>query len=277
MRKPAIFATFILLLFAFSVNAKSLATITIGDKFAAGYTAQLRRELSKQFTLVDEDLAAAAFASFKFATASNLSVAEASAAGEAMGCDAFIIINAGTIRRTSFEKPVYFESYASIFVVDTRTGRLLKWLRPYVETSTEEDGLPGLFKTLEITAGEIARVFQDARADDGTFERSTIEVLPDAPEKGLRAPIPYSRIKPLYTDAAEKLGIAATVEILVDIDAAGKILGTKIVRWAGYGLDESVEDAVRKMNWRPAFRNGKPLEMRVLLRYNFKRLELPRN
>ena len=64
MRKPAIFATFILLLFAFSVNAKSLATITIGDKFAAGYTAQLRRELSKQFTLVDEDLAAAAFASF---------------------------------------------------------------------------------------------------------------------------------------------------------------------------------------------------------------------
>jgi len=277
MRRTAILSTFFLLIFAFAANAKSLATITIGDKTAADYSVVLRRALSKNFTLVDEDLAAAAFASFKFATPANLSISEASAAGEAMGCDAFLLISAGTIRRTSFEKPVYFESYASIFVVDTRSGRLLKWLRPYIETPAEEDGLPGLLKTLDTVAGEITRAIQDERVVDEAFERSTIEVLPDTSEKGLRSPIPYSRIKPLYTDAAEKLGIAATVEILVDIDAAGKILGTKIVRWAGYGLDKSVEDAVRKMNWRPAYRSGKPVEMRVLLRYNFKRLELPRS
>ena len=64
--------------------------------------------------------------------------------------------------------------------------------------------------------------------------------------------------------------IAATVDVLVDISKKGEILNTEIVRWAGYGLDESVEKTVREMNWRAADRNGKSLVMRVLLRYNFK-------
>jgi hypothetical protein len=34
-----------------------------------------------------------------------------------------------------------------------------------------------------------------------------------------------------------------------------------------------VTDAVRAMNWRPAMRGGKPLPMRVLLRYNFTKVE----
>ena len=277
MRTPAILSTLFVLIFAFAADAKCLATITIGDGIATQYAEKLRAKLGEKFSLVDEDLAAAAFAAFKFATPTNLSLAEASAAGEAMGCDAFIIVNAGVIRRSSFDIEVYFEAYASLFIVDTRTGRLLKWLRPYIETPAEKDGLPGLLLNLDETATEIGRAIRDGRAVDDTFERSKIEVLPDAPEKGLKAPIPFNRIKPVYTEAAEKLGIAATVEILVDIDAAGKILGTKIERWAGFGLEESVEDAVRKMNWRPAYRVGKPVAMRVLLRYNFKRLEPLRN
>jgi hypothetical protein len=48
---------------------------------------------------------------------------------------------------------------------------------------------------------------------------------------------------------------------------------TQIVRWAGYGLDEAVTETVRRMNWRPATRGGKALPIRVLLRYNFKKIE----
>ena len=68
-------------------------------------------------------------------------------------------------------------------------------------------------------------------------------------------------------------GVSGTVDIEADIDETGKISRTSIVRWAGYGLDESVERAVRTMNWRPAMRSGKPLPMRVLLRYNFTKIE----
>jgi hypothetical protein len=50
-------------------------------------------------------------------------------------------------------------------------------------------------------------------------------------------------------------------------------VSSKIVRWAGFGLEEAVERAVRSMNWRPAMRNGKALPMRVLLRYNFRKVE----
>ena len=107
-----------------------------------------------------------------------------------------------------------------------------------------------------------------------------IEEMPpeNSPEaKNFRSPVPYKRIKPEYTGVAYLYGIAATVDILLDLDEKGNILRTEIVRWAGYGLDEAVTDAVRKMNWRPAERAGKPLPLRVLLRYNFKKVEKERS
>jgi hypothetical protein len=63
------------------------------------------------------------------------------------------------------------------------------------------------------------------------------------------------------------------VEIVIDADASGRIMRTEITRWAGYGLDESVDKTVRAMNWRPAERNGKSLPMRFLVRYNFKKID----
>ena len=98
--------------------------------------------------------------------------------------------------------------------------------------------------------------------------------LPGTPDaKGFIAPIPYRRIKPEYSETAYLNNVTATVEILVDLDAAGSVTRTEIVRWAGFGLDESVQKAVRTMNWRPAERDKRTLPMRVLLRYNFKKAE----
>ena len=103
--------------------------------------------------------------------------------------------------------------------------------------------------------------------------------IEDVPEenspraKNFRSPAPYRRIKPEYTADAGFYNITATVEILVDLAADGSISRTRVVRWAGFGLDESVEKTVRAMNWLPAARNGKPLPVRFLLRYNFKKIE----
>jgi outer membrane biosynthesis protein TonB len=43
------------------------------------------------------------------------------------------------------------------------------------------------------------------------------------------------------------------------------------VRWAGYGLNEAVIATVRQLHFRPALRDGQPVPIRVLLRYNFRR------
>lgn len=272
MFRPAILSIILLLSTAFSAGAKSLATITVGDGPSDVYSAKLRQALAANFTILDDGLASAAFASFKFRTPMNLTQAEAAAAGLAIGCDAFLIVNAGTIRRSSFKTPVYFESFASVFLVETRTGKLLEWFGPRVEAPTENDSLTALLATTPNVGNSVAEVLNGQKQ---TIEETpaAIEILPDSPEKGLKPPIPYRRIKPVYTESAETLGIAATVEILVDIGSDGAILRTSVSRWAGFGLDESVEQAVRAMDWRPAYRDGKPIPMRVLLRYNFKRLK----
>jgi TonB family protein len=128
----------------------------------------------------------------------------------------------------------------------------------------------GLVPDISVRLRE-AGAWEIAEKPSRKLEEMPPENSPEA--KNFRSPVPYKRIKPEYTPVAYLYGVAATVDILLDLDEQGKILRTEIVRWAGYGLDEAVTDAVRKMNWRPAERAGKPLPLRVLLRYNFKKVE----
>jgi len=67
--------------------------------------------------------------------------------------------------------------------------------------------------------------------------------------------------------------VTATVEATIDLNEKGEITRVEITRWAGYGLDESVQNVIKSMNWRPAERAGKPLPIRFLVRYNFKKIE----
>ena len=84
---------------------------------------------------------------------------------------------------------------------------------------------------------------------------------------------PYKTNQAEYTRQAYFYDVAATVDAEVDIDGSGKVTAIAIRRWAGFGLDESVIAAVRRMNWRPAERGGKTLPMCVLLRYNFTKID----
>jgi hypothetical protein len=44
-----------------------------------------------------------------------------------------------------------------------------------------------------------------------------------------------------------------------------------VARWAGFGLDEATVNTVRQLHFFPAHRDGVPIPMRVLLRYNFRK------
>ena len=57
----------------------------------------------------------------------------------------------------------------------------------------------------------------------------------------------------------------------VEVGAGGEVGRVEIVRWAGFGLDDSVVSTIRQMHFRPATRDGQPVAVRVLLRYNFRR------
>ncbi|MBX3298150.1 MAG: TonB family protein [Acidobacteria bacterium] len=229
--------------------------------------------LANDFDLVDRDLAAAAFRSFDEKAPFNMTAERARSIGEAIGCDILILVDSESVRRSSSSRESYYEAYASIFTVGIRDGLLLNWTKLSGLGDLPDEAEASLSRQI---GSETPSILKKALSVinfpiEPVLDIAEFSAENSAAQKGLRPPAPYRRIKPKYTDAAFLNGIEATVEATVDIDAEGRILRLVITRWAGYGLDSAVEQAVREMNWMPASRGGKALPMRVLLRYNFKK------
>jgi TonB family protein len=236
---------------------------------------------------LDRDMARAAARGAGYAGSLNMTLAEARSLGSSIGCDFYVTGDAQTIRRSSTARAVYFESYASVFIVSSRTGRLVFWERPSAEADTNAGAEASLLALLDARAGE-----RYASALSNVFEREERERFRPADEeqgavidlskdegadslKDLREPAPYRRLRPAYTDAAYRAEAEATVDASVEIDSGGEVREVSIVRWAGFGLDEEVASTVRRMHFRPAEREGEPVAVRVLLRYNFRRPPKP--
>jgi len=236
---------------------------------------------ANEFLVVDRDQSRAAAVGTGHHASLNLSLEEARSLGSAIGCDFFIIGDAQTVRRSPSDAPIYYEAYASIFLVSARTGKLIRWERLEFRRPIQVEAEQALLSSLS-TEGtrnryhlDIRRTVEDERntraraLDAGT---PVIEAMNDEETSGsVRAPRPYRRLKPPYPDMAARDRVEATVDVLADIDAKGDVGHLEIVRWAGYGLDESVMDTVKQLNFFPAQRDGVPIPMRVLLRYNFRK------
>ena len=232
--------------------------------------------------LLDRGMSAAAARGVGYAGSLNLTLAEARALGAALGCDFFLAGDAQTVRRSSSARPFYFEAYASVFVVSTRSGRLVHWDRPAAEADTAEGAEASLLAKLEgaaqLYAGavmiEAEREERERFAVNEGEPAAVLDLSTDegaAANKDLREPAPYRRLRPAYTDAAARAEAEATVDALVEIGADGAVADVRVVRWAGFGLDEEVVATVRRMHFRPAQREGEPVPARVLLRYNFRK------
>jgi hypothetical protein len=241
------------------------------------YSQRLAEGLAASIRTLDTSQSETAFRSVHIRDVYNMSIEEARAAATVMGCDYFVIVRTGAQRRSSFSRADYYEAFAVHYVVSGRTGELLSWLLKSFEGDDANKALSPLTASVNNTSNEIVDKIRSANISGRRAPSDVrIEEVPDAGSPAaidLKPPIPFRRIKPEYTSAAFLYDVRATIDIEADVDADGRILSTRIARWAGFGLEESVEKAVRSMNWRPAMRAGKPLPMRVLLRYNFTKVE----
>lgn len=272
------FATLLLCIFALNLPlaAQRLAIVTPDKVESSRVFAESLAEKSS-LRVLDPDLSESAFRSVSISNPFNLTREEAKLIGAAIGCDYFIVTRSATQRRSSFQRKEYYESFAAIHVFSSRSGRMVLWRLPRFEAAKADAAA----KALEISIHSIATEIDAAimKANKTEFDEPALPAMEEPPDaasplaKGFRAPIPFRRIKPEYTEIAALFDVTATVEITVDLDAAGTIVRTEITRSAGYGLDEAVEKAVRAMNWLAASRDGKPLAMRFLLRYNFKKVD----
>ncbi len=237
---------------------------------------KLAQFLSNKASVFDFSLSEAVLKSKAFENPFNLSLEESRNLGTAIGCDFFVLLKSDSLRRFSLDRDSYNESYAAFYLVSSKTGRLVHWKLLSLEGKNLNESKTKLFNSVNKFSVELIKKIKTIQKKELSEDESKIEELPneDSPEaKGFRPPLPFKRIRPKYTQTAYLYNIAATVDINVDISEEGKILNTEVSRWAGFGLDESAVETIKKMNWRPAERNGKFLPMRILLRYNFKKIE----
>ncbi len=256
---------------------------------AAERVAGLLARRGEKVELLDRGMVRAAARGVGYAGSLNMTLAEARDLGAAAGCDFFLTGDAQTLRRSPSERPVYFESYASVFVVSARTGRLLLWDRPAAERATAAEAETALLSLLdaERVARYVAAIEEAASheareraARAGAEEAGRVIDLSAEGEAGasadVREPAPYRRLRPSYPETAARAEAEATVDAAVEIDEGGRVARVEIVRWGGFGLDEEVAATIRRMNFRPAVREGEPVAVRVLMRYNFRRPPVPK-
>ena len=263
----------------------SLAVLDFGDtEFARRVADQLSAALSsdRELQMVDRAASRAAARGVGYAGSLNLTLAEARDLGGAIGCDFYLTGDAQTLRRSPSVGPVFYEAYASTFIVSARTGRLIMWDRPHFEAPSAEAAERLLLAEIDKRAPRYTAALHTAQQSER--EERALALQRQAPviyelteddtgiaQGRLRPPAPYRRLRPGYTEAAARAEAEATVDVLVDIGSDGEVGHIEVTRWAGFGLDEATVSTVRQLHFRPAMRDDNPVPVRVLLRYNFRR------
>ena len=116
-------------------RAHRIAVIGFGESETARRVAQkiellfMDTDRRLEFLVVDSDQTKAAANGAGYDGSLNLTLADARNVGAAIGSDFYFTGIAQTLRRSPSDAPIYFESYASVFLVSARTGKLVFWER----------------------------------------------------------------------------------------------------------------------------------------------------
>lgn len=77
------------------------------------------------------------------------------------------------------------------------------------------------------------------------------------------------RVQPEYTQQALAAGVQGIVLIEVLIDAEGKVTNPLVLNSLGFGLDEAAGEAVRRWEYKPVVKDGKPVCALGTIQVNF--------
>ena len=244
-------------------------------------------------SMTDPSQVQTALAGIKHDGSINMSKDEARRLGAAIGCDFFISGKAEVFTRSDRENEEHEEAFAGVMIFDSRTGALAVFDFVNERASTKGAALAALIHSLSARVAvyvERMNQFRIAReATPGQINSSgagegrprDIERVEDMPDTesalgaDFKAPEFLNRVKPEYTNEADRADIAATVEAVAVFRANGEVGEIEITRWAGFGLDESAERAIRQLKFKPATRDGRLVSVRASIRYNFRRVDKP--
>jgi TonB family protein len=75
--------------------------------------------------------------------------------------------------------------------------------------------------------------------------------------------------QPVYTDEARTLKLEGEVLLEVMFGASGTLHVNRVVKGLGHGLDEAAITAANKMRFKPALRNGQPVDSTAIVHVSF--------
>jgi TonB family protein len=274
LRAAFFFLAFCLLPLAVSVAQPRLAVLDFQGEGAA--SAHLRTLVShSEFTLVDAEQMNVALKGAGYNGSLNLTRDEARALGLSIGCDYYFIGVAKILRRLAGAEGFYFDVMIGAFLVETRSGQLLRF--SFEQAQVAKESLTQ--KQLAEFAETIWRQSADAikSAPQGIADNQPTELYDLASEEAIKLQIKppqfYRRLKPAYTETAALAGILATIELNVVFQADGRIGTVEVLRWGGFGLDESALTTVKQLRFEPAKLQGRPVSVRAVVQYNFRQEE----
>ena len=96
--------------------------------------------------------------------------------------------------------------------------------------------------------------------------RSSVAKVVSTPFEGIEI---LEKPRPVYTDEARRLRIEGTVQLRVVFGAAGQIRVVSVVKGLGHGLDEAAVQAAEAIRFRPARRDGRPVDAPAVIQIQF--------
>ena len=154
----------ILILSAFTFAQKIAVLAPEKNPSTENFIEKLEVAFPENAKVLDDALGDAAYRSQSFDKPFNLTLAQAKNVGAAIGCDFFLLIKTGDLKRASSARGNFYESFAAIFVVSARTGRLVFFTVESRESNVQKDAQARLFDSAKFLATEIFERIKIARA-----------------------------------------------------------------------------------------------------------------
>ncbi len=243
-----------------------------------GRVVSILEDIARQFEVVDRDLSRRAARGALYSGSLNLATEEARSLGESIGCDYYLTGLVRNMRRLGAGGEAYFEALAGIYLIETKSGRVVKFEFFRERAGDEADAFVSLVKAVSARASGLRDAIANAHRQrrDLALEpprEAPLDVVNldgDQSSKDLTPPVFFERLRPDYTEQAASIDLIATVEVSAVFGSGGRVETSEIVRWAGFGLDESALATVRRLRFKAATKDGKPISVRGLVRYNFR-------
>ena len=266
------------------VHAQSRDSVALSNKLEGRLKDSLGSD--PRVLLVDDSIVRSALRGLGYDGSINMNRDEARRVGSAIGCDFFITGKVEILTRSERKGESHEEAFAGVMIVNARTGDLTVFDFISSKANAKEAAINAIEKAVSDRArGYIDQIVQiratgniPASASAPNATRAAIDFIEDLPDEdstragGFKPPEFLTRVKPSYTPEAEQADITATVEAMVVFRSNGQTGPIEITRWAGFGLDESAAATIRQLKFSPALRNGTAINVRALIRYNFRRV-----